>query len=116
MKYNVTNVSSRPNPMSSSKNHKNIRQSPCLIVKSAISIQTVRINKSVIFKKYIKPLDMCESTTDKRINLSSHLDKQCQGQFKCCEGEKTFISSDLLKNQEETVHRQEGGQSIQIAI
>ena len=58
MKYNVTNVSSRPNPMSSSKNHKNIRQSPCLIVKSAISIQTVRINKSVIFKKYIKPLDM----------------------------------------------------------
>ncbi len=46
--------------------------------------------------------DKCESTTDKRVNLSSHIDTHSQGQFKCYEGEKTFMKRHVLKRQEET--------------
>ena len=39
------------------------------------------------------------------VNLSNNIDTHIQRQFKCYECEKTFMTRDLLKKQEETVHR-----------
>ena len=40
-----------------------------------------------------------------RVNLSSQVNTLIQGQFKCCECGKKIMTRDLLKKQEETVHR-----------
>ena len=53
----LTNAGSKPTPSSSSKTIRPsfIRHLPDSIVKSAISTQIVRINLTVIYKKYITP-------------------------------------------------------------